>query len=235
MVTPGQIDSLVAGFARTWQRPPSETELKGLLDDYVNEEMATRDAMAMGLDRDDTIIRRRLRQKLEFVAEDSIDATPPTDAELQAWLRQHPDKVAHRAAGGVPAGLFERGAARAIAHSEQSAKLLAQLAAGGPDVDLAELGDSLMVPSDVATRTTTRRGPSVRRGIRRRDPQSGAATVGRSDRVLLRPSPRAGARASEATPPSLGEIRPLVEREVLSERRKKALDSMYDEMLARTG
>ena len=47
--------------------------------------------MAPGLDRDDTIIRRRLRQKLEFLVEDTIDATPPTDAELEAWLAAHPD------------------------------------------------------------------------------------------------------------------------------------------------
>jgi len=53
--------------------------------------MATREAMALGLDRDDTVIRRRLRQKLEFVAEDTFDAAPATEAELQAWLDAHPD------------------------------------------------------------------------------------------------------------------------------------------------
>ena len=91
VITPGQIDSMVAGFARTWQRPPTEQELKGLLDDYVREEMATREAVAIGLDRDDAIIRRRLRQKLEFMAADSVDATPPTDAELETWLKEHSD------------------------------------------------------------------------------------------------------------------------------------------------
>ena len=82
---------MVASFARMWQRPPTEPELKGLLGDYVREEMATREAVAIGLDRDDTIIRRRLRQKLEFMAAHSVDATPPTAAELQAWLTDHPD------------------------------------------------------------------------------------------------------------------------------------------------
>jgi len=47
VITPGQIDSMVAAFGRTWQRPPTEQELKGLVDDYVREEMATREAMAM--------------------------------------------------------------------------------------------------------------------------------------------------------------------------------------------
>ena len=59
----------------------------------------------MGLDRDDTVIRRRLRQKLEFLVEDARDAAPPTDAELQAWLDAHPETLPARAAGRVPAGL----------------------------------------------------------------------------------------------------------------------------------
>ena len=54
VITPGQIDLIIAGFARTWQRPPTEEELKAMVDEYVREEIATREAMAMGLDRDDT-------------------------------------------------------------------------------------------------------------------------------------------------------------------------------------
>ena len=89
VITPGHMDAIAAGFARTWQRPPTEQEVKGLLDEYLREEIAAREAMALGLDRDDTVIRRRLRQKFEFAAEDTIDATPPTEVELQAWLDAH--------------------------------------------------------------------------------------------------------------------------------------------------
>jgi hypothetical protein len=67
VITPGLVEHLATGFARTWQRPPTNEELKGLIDEYVKEEIATREAVAMGLDRDDTIIRRRLRQKPEFL------------------------------------------------------------------------------------------------------------------------------------------------------------------------
>src|SRR5512145_1186097 len=86
VVTPGQIQHLAAGFARTWQRPPGDTELKALVDEYVKEELAAREAVAEGLDRDDPIVRKRLRQRLEFLAEDAAEAGAPTDAELQAWL-----------------------------------------------------------------------------------------------------------------------------------------------------
>ena len=92
VITPGQLDALAAGFARTWQRPPTEQEIKGLIDEHVREEIATREAMAQGLDRDDTVIRRRLRQKLEFLAEDGAETSRPTDAELRAWLAAHPDR-----------------------------------------------------------------------------------------------------------------------------------------------
>jgi len=91
VLTARQINQLAAGFAKTWQRPPTEVELKGLADDWVREEIAVREAMAMGLDRDDTVIRRRLRQKLEFVVEDVVAAAPPTEQELQAWLAGHAD------------------------------------------------------------------------------------------------------------------------------------------------
>jgi hypothetical protein len=92
VITPGQVDAMGAGFARTWQREPTEEELKGLIDEYVREEIATREAMAAGLDRDDTVVRRRLRQKWEFLAEDAGDTTPPGDAELQAFLDAHADR-----------------------------------------------------------------------------------------------------------------------------------------------
>ena len=90
VITPGQIDSIAAGFQRTWMRPPTDAELKAQLDEHLREEIAAREAIAMGLDRDDPIVRRRLRQKFEFAAEDSIDLAPPSDAELQAWLAGHP-------------------------------------------------------------------------------------------------------------------------------------------------
>ena len=91
VITQGRIATLVELFERTWQRPPSPTELQGLLDDYVREEIAYREALAMGLDRDDTIIRRRLRQKLEFVVEDLAATQQPSDDELRDYLAAHPE------------------------------------------------------------------------------------------------------------------------------------------------
>lgn len=91
VVSAGKIEHLAALFGRTWQRPPTREELKGLINDHVREEVAYREGMAIGLDRDDTIIRRRIRQKLEFVAEDLSDQIEPSEDELNEYLREHAD------------------------------------------------------------------------------------------------------------------------------------------------
>jgi hypothetical protein len=89
VVTWASIENLATGFTRTWQRPPTEDELQGLVRDYIREEAAYRQALALGLDRDDMVVRRRLQQKLEFVSDDLATRTEPSDAELQSFLQEH--------------------------------------------------------------------------------------------------------------------------------------------------
>jgi hypothetical protein len=91
VLTRGQLHSLQAQFRRTWQRPPRPEELQALVDSWVREEIFYREGLAMGLDRDDPVVRRRVAQKLEFIADDS-GAAAPTDAELQAWLDAHAER-----------------------------------------------------------------------------------------------------------------------------------------------
>ena len=67
-------------------------ELEGMIRDWIREEVYYREAMAMGLDQDDTIIRRRLRQKLEFVSENISDFAPPTDRTCVCFLQDRPDQ-----------------------------------------------------------------------------------------------------------------------------------------------
>jgi hypothetical protein len=83
VVSAGRIEQLENIFIKTWQRPPTANELKGLVDDFILEEIYYRQAVAMGIDRDDTVIRRRLRQKFEFLTDDMAAASTPSDEELQ--------------------------------------------------------------------------------------------------------------------------------------------------------
>ena len=89
VITQGRIEQLTVGFLRMNQRLPDRTELNYLVDDAIRDEIYYREAKAMGLDQDDTIVRRRLRQKLEFVSEDVASIPEPTDAQLRDYLHGH--------------------------------------------------------------------------------------------------------------------------------------------------
>jgi hypothetical protein len=92
VVTSADIDRIAAGFAATWQRPPTDQELEGAINDYVREEVLYRTGLSKGLDKDDTIVRRRIRQKMEFFLEDTVGA--PGDTELRAFYAANNDKFA---------------------------------------------------------------------------------------------------------------------------------------------
>ena len=91
VVTAGRIKQLNVIFQKTWQRPPTSAEMKGLIDEFVLEEAYYRKAVAIGIDRDDTVIRRRLRQKLEFLTDDAAALVSATDEDLAAYLAEHAD------------------------------------------------------------------------------------------------------------------------------------------------
>jgi hypothetical protein len=92
VVTQGDIDQLIARFEKTWQRPPSEAEIKGLVERFVRDEIYYREALAIGLDRDDAVVRQRMRLKMEFIFEDVSAQVEPTDEDLEAFMKEHPDK-----------------------------------------------------------------------------------------------------------------------------------------------
>jgi hypothetical protein len=232
VITQGQVDALAASFVGVWQRPPNEQELKSLVDDFVREEIATREAMRMGLDRDDVVIRRRLRQKVEFLTEDISNASPPTDADLQAYFNQHPDKFRTE-----PAVAFRQvflNPSRRHAGTAHDAKLLlARLSTTGAAVDIKTLGDPLMLPSEMPL--------SSRSEVARLFGNGFAAEV-----LKLTPGRWSGpiesayglhlvfaTELAEGRLPSFAQLRPIVEREVLSDRETRDLDAMYDQLLKR--
>ena len=89
VVTQGQIASMTEGYIRTRQRAPTSEEWEGLIRDRVQEEVYYREALALGLDKDDLIIRRRLQQKMQFVSEGLAAPAEPSDAQLQSYLDAH--------------------------------------------------------------------------------------------------------------------------------------------------
>lgn len=91
-VTAGEIESLASQWTRMWNRPPTEEELAGVIRSHVRVQILHREALAMGLDVGDTVIERRLAQKVEMLAQSLITPKEPTDDELRAWYAETPDR-----------------------------------------------------------------------------------------------------------------------------------------------
>jgi hypothetical protein len=232
-VSASQIEHLTVGFTRVRQRPPTESELKGLIDDHVREEIAAREARRLGLDRDDTLIRRRLRQKLEFLVEDDGQTASPSDGELQAWLDAHPDAFRREPDVAFRHVLVSR-AQRGRAAETETQALLARLTALGPGADIAGLGDPLrLLPDEVEL--------TPRRDV------AGLFGETFADRVLgLPPGRWAGpvesgygvhlvlvTQRTLGRLPALDEVREQAVRDVLAARRAQRLEAMYQRLLER--
>jgi len=227
VLSEARVEALAENVATVWMRPPTAVELKGLIDDYVAEEVYYREAVAMGLDQDDTVIRRRLRQKMEFISEDVAAATEPTDAQLQAYLEQHADKFA------LPATLtfqqvYLSAERRGDAVRADAEKLLAALQAGRGPADPAEAGDATLLPATMEAASPQVIANAFGEEFAR---QIDEAPVGQwSGPIesgfglhLVKVDERVAASA-----PSLAEIRPIVLREWQSEQRRALNKSFLD-------
>ncbi len=93
-ITPDVVQRIAISWWARWQRPVSEQQMQGLIDEYVKEEILYREALKLGLEKDDTIIRRRLAQKMDFLAEDVVSLREPAPGVLEAWYKQHQSRYA---------------------------------------------------------------------------------------------------------------------------------------------
>lgn len=232
VVTQSGIESMVVGFSRTWMRPPTQEELQGLVDDYVREEVLYREAKAMGLDQDDVIVRRRMRQKFEFLAEDLAARTgPPTDQELEAYLRQHADKYSEEASFSFEHIFLSREKRGASADAEATA-MLARLSGKGA-IDIEKLGDAFLLPSRFektsAGETARLFGEKFAKELNKTQLGTWAGPIESSYGFHL---VRVNARIQEVAPP-LANVRESVLRDLLSDRRKQELDTQYEKLRAR--
>jgi parvulin-like peptidyl-prolyl isomerase len=139
-----EINQLVLLFRAQWRRPPTPQELDRMVENKVQQEILYREALAMGLDKDDEIVKRRMAQKMQFLAEDVAGAREPTTAELKSWFEKEsarfaqPPRLSFRHLYFSP---DQRGA-RA---REDAARALARLAGQPVDAKIARsLADPFM-------------------------------------------------------------------------------------------
>jgi hypothetical protein len=233
VVSEARVRSLAQNFRRTWQRPPTRVELDGLVREHVREEVLYREALALGLDRDDTVVRRRLRQKMEFIADEAAALGKPTDAELAGYLAAHPDAFRTE-----PRATFSQvyldPRRRAKTLDADAARLLAELNRGGAAAAPAKASDSLLL-------LEPRYENAARADVARTFGDAFAAAL------FAQPAGRwVGPLASgygvhlvrvEAMKPGgvapLEDVRPLVEREWANARRKALGEAFYDKLRAK--
>lgn len=133
-------------FTRQWQRPATRDEMVGLMTTYLKEELLAREARALGLEKDDTLVRRRLAQKLSFLLEDTFRLAEPSDAELGAYFEANAARYADSARISFRHVYFDP-ETRPDAEADARAAL-AQL--NESDVLADEIGDRLLIDPVIA-------------------------------------------------------------------------------------
>jgi hypothetical protein len=232
VVSAGQVAAMAEGFARTWRRPPTSEEMDGLIRDRVQEEVYSREAMALGLDKDDTIIRRRLRQKMEFLTDDVAALAEPSDDELGAYLKTHAGtfRVQRQFT-------FNQVYLNPEKHGENlardTAELLAQLRQSGDQADFSELGDSFLLEhqfqSLLASELVKQFGETFAAKLGELSPGQWHGPVESGYGVhLVWITER-----TEGRLPALGEVRDAVRREWANARRLETNEKFYQELLKR--
>jgi parvulin-like peptidyl-prolyl isomerase len=219
VVSQGVVDALAREYQARWQRPPAERELAGLVEAYIRDEIMYREGTALGLDRDDPVIKRRVRQKLDVIAEEQLAHDAPTDADLTAYLAKHADRFTRP--GTIS---FEQFLLPAKATAAEVEALRTSAVRGA---DTARLGQSSMLapraetaPLDLAARDF---GAELAADITKLPLNEWAGPVrsGFGQHLV-----RVTARTPSAVPP-LAEVRPAVAREWENERRAASLSESY--------
>ena len=147
VVSAGEIEWMLGSWQKRWNRPPTEKELTGLIDQYIKETVLYREALTMGLNQHDQVIRRRLAQKLEYLAKDLVALTPPTEEELQAYFETNQQRYTQPMRYTF-AQVFIDPDKRGDETLVDAKKIKAALIALGDDIESAgELGDSFMLQS----------------------------------------------------------------------------------------
>jgi hypothetical protein len=231
VVTSGQQENLIATFEQTWQRPPTADEFRGLVEDFIRQEIAYREAGEMQLDRNDIVIRRRLRQKLELLTEDLASMAPPTAEEIEAYYAEHPENYRTDPRYTFQQIFFSTDRRGEQARDDALA-LLAEIESGSVTSAPAMAGDAISLPQGL--RDASRREVAATFGSNFADalaelPEdrwSGPVESGYGVHLV-----RIADKVESRVPP-LDNIGQAVRNDLLSERRSAAVETLYENLAA---
>ena len=226
VITQGVVDDLVTQHMAARGRQPSDVELRHLIDAYVREEILYREGAALGLDRDDIVVKRRVRQKLEVMGEEEASTAAPTEAQLSAYLAANPDRFR------TPAIITFEQVFLGPLTTGQAVARLAAVRSDNRDrgFDPVKLGQPTLLPEGMKQTES----PIIARSF---GPTFVSALEQAAVGVWTGPVQSAyGAhyvRVSERTPavmPQLSDVRDVVVREWENARRQRARDDSYTKM-----
>ncbi len=225
VVSPGQLQQLQAQFKRTWMREPGQQELDKLIKGHVRNEVYYREALALGLDRNDPQVKQRMRLKLEFLLEDLTAEEPPGDELLNEFMQQNEQRFFIQPQVSFQQ-LFLNPDKRADFDADAK-RILKQLQQG---VAVTTLGDATMLPYELTQASQNK--------IRRSFGEAFATDV-----VKLPVGDWSGpiysqlgvhlVRVSKHTAgylPELAQVRDQVERDYLAQRRQQLKDKAYEKL-----
>lgn len=226
VVNAGVVEQLIGRFKQTYRRDPGPTELDGLITDYVRDQAYYREALRLGLDQDDDVVMRRMRNKMVALATSEAEAATPTDAQLQALLDAHPDRYSPEVRlsfSQVYLGA-DTDATRALA-----APTLERLRGGA---DPATAGQTIPIPRDFANAAASEVagvfGDAFVAGLRQQEPGAWGGPVDSGLGLhLVRVTGR-----SAAAKPRLADVRQALENDWRAEALRKAEAENYRRVLA---
>ncbi len=212
-----------------WKRPPTQQELDGLIDSFIREEVLYREALAMGLDRDDTVVRRRLAQKIEFLADDLATRSEPLPEELERFLEENLER--YQLPGRVSfSHIYFSVDRRGEAGESDALDALQKIRAGAsPD----EYGDPFMLQRDYPSRSEREVaelfGSEFAEALLALSPGNWQGPVRSSygvHLVLVR-------ERTESRTPELADVSNRVKNDLLSERRRAANEALVESLKER--
>lgn len=228
-VTAAVVERLRAGYERQFGRSPDADELRGLVTAHVREEVLCREALALGLDRDDTIVRQRLAQKMEFLTDDIGGAAEPDEAALAKFFAENAARYARAARVSFRHVYFSK--EKRGADAEAVAK--AALAALGKGASDETLGDAFLHGFEFAEREGEELaalfGPDFAKQLAKLPQGAWQGPVASSYGLHL---VRVEAR-SDAKPMMLDALRATVVRDFNDERRRTANREVFEKLRER--
>jgi hypothetical protein len=225
VITEADATRLSENFKKAWRRRPNGDELAALIEDRVREEVFVREALALGLDQDDAVVRRRLRQKMEFLTASVVEAMEPTEDELLAFFKSQ-------------AGQFERAAQMAfeqvfLGENPSESEIALSLGKLRSSADPTEIGVRSLIPSGVPLSPAVAVDGTFGRGFFERlaafSPGEWAGPVRSGYGIHL-------VRIAEIREPALPPFKSVREKVLQAWRtatQKKLLDRQYDQLRSR--